>query len=188
MKTYFAIVQKETDSAYGISFPDLPGCFSAADDEQDIYAQAQSALALYARGEDALPAARSISALHQDQEVQADLAEGAFLIGVPLIVAERKARYNVMLEPSLVKGIDKAAKAAGVSRSEFVSRAVGWCLETQAGAVLVTRDRVGRAGAAFATRDKAVRTAKKLVRSASTGVFEISPKPSRRKRKTSKQN
>jgi predicted RNase H-like HicB family nuclease len=31
MRTYFAIVHKEEDSAVGVVFPDLPGCFSAGD-------------------------------------------------------------------------------------------------------------------------------------------------------------
>ena len=44
---YFAIVHKDEDSAYGISFPDVPGCFSAADREEDIIANAIEALSLY---------------------------------------------------------------------------------------------------------------------------------------------
>lgn len=36
MKTYFALVHKDEVGAYGISFPDLPGCFSAADDLDDL--------------------------------------------------------------------------------------------------------------------------------------------------------
>ena len=29
MNTYLALIHKDDDSAYGVSFPDLPGCFSA---------------------------------------------------------------------------------------------------------------------------------------------------------------
>jgi hypothetical protein len=28
MKTFIALVHKDEDSAWGVSFPDLPGCFS----------------------------------------------------------------------------------------------------------------------------------------------------------------
>ena len=40
MKPYIAIVHKDQDSAYGLSFPDAPGCFSAADDMDDVFANA----------------------------------------------------------------------------------------------------------------------------------------------------
>ena len=36
MKTYFAVVSKECDSAYGLWFPDVEGCFAAAEREEDI--------------------------------------------------------------------------------------------------------------------------------------------------------
>jgi len=31
MAIYIALVHKEKDSAYGVSFPDFPGCISAGD-------------------------------------------------------------------------------------------------------------------------------------------------------------
>ena len=61
---------------------------------------------------------------------------------VPLIVAERKQRYNVMLDPSLVQGIDLVAKAAGVSRSDFIAYAATQSLVDKTGAVSVARGRV----------------------------------------------
>ena len=44
MKTYLALVHKDADSAYGLTFPDLPGCFAAADAEGDILRNAVEAL------------------------------------------------------------------------------------------------------------------------------------------------
>jgi hypothetical protein len=32
MKYFYAVVHKDEGSAFGVHFPDLPGCFSAADD------------------------------------------------------------------------------------------------------------------------------------------------------------
>ncbi len=40
MKPYIVIVHKDEHSAYGMSFPDAPGCFSAADEIDDIFAMA----------------------------------------------------------------------------------------------------------------------------------------------------
>ncbi len=33
MKIFYGLVHKDNDSAFGITFPDAPGCFSAADEE-----------------------------------------------------------------------------------------------------------------------------------------------------------
>lgn len=38
MKPYIGIVHQDAGSAYGISFPDAPGCFSAADTLDDLSA------------------------------------------------------------------------------------------------------------------------------------------------------
>jgi predicted RNase H-like HicB family nuclease len=47
MKTFIALVHKDEDSAWGVSFPDLPGCFSAADTLADVLPQAGEALELW---------------------------------------------------------------------------------------------------------------------------------------------
>ena len=44
MRTYFALVDKDPDSAFGIRFPDIPGCFSAADSANDVVPNATEAL------------------------------------------------------------------------------------------------------------------------------------------------
>jgi hypothetical protein len=36
MKTFYAIVHKDGDGAFGVQLPDAPGCFSAADDLADV--------------------------------------------------------------------------------------------------------------------------------------------------------
>jgi predicted RNase H-like HicB family nuclease len=51
VKYYRAFVEKEEGSAYGVRFPDLPGCFSAADRIEDVFANAIDALALWFEGE-----------------------------------------------------------------------------------------------------------------------------------------
>ncbi len=139
MLVYYAIVHKDSDSAFGISFPDIPGCFSAADEEDDMLFQAQEALALYASNPEALPQARSIQDLKNDVEVQRDLMAGAFFIAVPFIAMDRKGRFNLMLDTSLVASVDRLANAVGVSRSEFVSRTLEHHLKYETGAVVLSR-------------------------------------------------
>ena len=53
---YVAVIDKDPGSAYGIQFPEVPGCFSAADDFGDIVPNAIEALSLFFEdGEPALP-------------------------------------------------------------------------------------------------------------------------------------
>lgn len=139
MNTYFALIHKDPDSAWGVSFPDLPGCFSAADEEANIYENAQQALSLFADGGLELPPARTLSDLLDDPAIKAEIARGAVLIGIPLIVVGKKARYNVMLDPGLVDGVDSAARSAGVSRSEYISQALGKRLRQDVGAQSVSK-------------------------------------------------
>ncbi|MEQ1651140.1 MAG: type II toxin-antitoxin system HicB family antitoxin [Hyphomicrobium sp.] len=144
MTTYFALVHKDADSAYGISFPDLPGCFSAVDHEDEIFHGAQAALSLYASDEILLPKARSLSQLRADKGVAGEIAAGAFMISISLIEVSRKARYNLMLASDLVEGVDETATVLGISRSEFVAQAIGQRLKTEANAVLLQKSGKGR--------------------------------------------
>ncbi len=139
MRTYFAIVHKDAGSAYGVCFPDLPGCFSAADSEDEIYPNAQQALALYVSDMSEVPAGRSIEALRRDREISDEIAGGAFLIAIPLIASERKERYNIMLEPSLAESMDRVAKASGVSRSDYIAEAAYMRLKLDVAAVRVSK-------------------------------------------------
>ncbi len=82
MTLYIAVVHQEGESAFGLHFPDIPGCFSAADDLDDLLANASEALALHLECED-LPEARPIDVVRADDDVMRDLAEGAFLVTVP---------------------------------------------------------------------------------------------------------
>jgi predicted RNase H-like HicB family nuclease len=80
MLTFLAVVHKDADSAYGAHFPDLPGCYSGADEAEDVIPNAVEALALWFEHEPFV-APRSIEAIRA--EAAEDLREGAFLIAVP---------------------------------------------------------------------------------------------------------
>jgi predicted RNase H-like HicB family nuclease len=80
MPHYVAIVEDAgPDTAIGIWFPDLPGCFSAGDDVDEALRNAEEALALYAEAEAKegrrLPAPRLLSELKNDPGAAADLRD-----------------------------------------------------------------------------------------------------------------
>lgn len=121
MKTFLALVQKDDDSAFGVSFPDLPGCFSAADEEKDILSNAAEALELWFEDEPM----RAPRPLHKvTADVADDLAQGAFLIAVPYIRrTSRQRRVNVSLDTGTLDAIDTAAGQLGLTRSGFLAMA-----------------------------------------------------------------
>jgi predicted RNase H-like HicB family nuclease len=156
MRSYIAIVSKEPGSIWGVHFPDLPGCTSAGGTMEEAVANASKALRLWAEDETELPEATPLDDLRKRADVREDLAVGGMAVYVPLILLQRKQRYNVMLDPSLVEGIDRAARTAGVSRSDFIARAATQSLERDAGAVTIpgsqTRGQKGAEGSARSAR------------------------------------
>lgn len=121
MRSYLAIVHKDAGSAFGVSFPDLPQVFSAADAEEDLIQNAIEALRLWAEDEP-LPVPSPIEAVLGRVEVREELAEGAFLIRVPLIEDDtRVVRANVTFEAGTLRAIDEAAARRGLSRSAFLA-------------------------------------------------------------------
>lgn len=124
MPHYIAVVHKDADSAFGISFPDLPGCFSAADTSEDLIANAMEALELWSDDIAEMPAASTIEALRSDQAIQAELAAGAMLVSVPFVRnIGKSARINITLDKGLLEAIDDAASRRKMTRSGFLAQA-----------------------------------------------------------------
>lgn len=121
MKTFFALVHKDRDSAFGVSFPDLPGCFSAADRIEDVLPNACEALELWFEdAEDVDPCEMSAIAA----EVADELAAGAFLLAVPrMSTAGKSVRVNLSMDRGILDAIDTAAAARKLTRSAFIAEA-----------------------------------------------------------------
>ena len=124
MRGYIALVHKDADSAWGVIFPDVPGCFSAADTEEDLLANAIEALSLHLEGQETPPPARSAAELAADPGIAAEIARGAFLMFVPLVTrAHTTVRANISLDRGLLEAIDEAARQRGMTRSAFIAEA-----------------------------------------------------------------
>lgn len=86
MKPYIVIVHKDPESAYGMTFPDAPGCFSAADSIDELFANAAEALMLWTEGmrEDKLPMPepRDLSELRDDPEWAESFADAAIVVAI----------------------------------------------------------------------------------------------------------
>jgi antitoxin HicB len=88
MRHYIAVIHKEPDSAYGVSFPDVPGVVASAASLDAALAEAGEALAFAAEDWSKLsgrsfPAPRSLDVLRKDSRFRETSAE-AVVAAIPL--------------------------------------------------------------------------------------------------------
>lgn len=121
MQYFYAIVHKDPGSAFGVQFPDLPGCFSAADRVEDVLPNACEALELW------FDDAEEVKPSHLDEVramVAEQLAAGAFIVAVPRIRRGGKlVRANISLDRGMLDAIDRAASERSLTRSAFLADA-----------------------------------------------------------------
>lgn len=120
MQYFIGIVHHDPDSSYGISFPDLPGCFSAGEDLVELERNAIEAIDLFLDGEDIdqYPA-RDMNQIAR--EIEAGGATDYMLMSVPFLRSGgRNVRVNISVDQSTLAAIDQAAQRRKLSRSAFL--------------------------------------------------------------------
>ena len=122
---YPVVIHKEKGSDYGVSVPDLPGCFSAGRTMQEALESAREAVAAHIEGMlldgDRVPPPTSIDA-HQ---ANPDYAGGVWGI-VPANLGKlsgKAKRINITLPERALTELDACAKSFGETRSGFLLRA-----------------------------------------------------------------
>lgn len=107
---------------HGVAFPDFPGCFSAADSWEELPANIQEAVEAHFEGEDVdIPKPTPLEELVSRPEYQ---GSAWMMVDIDLARIRPKAvRINISLPDSLVRRIDKYAKARHLSRSGFLAKA-----------------------------------------------------------------
>jgi len=119
---YPAYIHKDDESAYGVTFPDFPGCFSAADNFADLPRLAQEAVEVHFEGESFdIPKPSTPEDWADD-----DRFTGGYwmLVDIDLSkVSTKSVRLNISLPENLVQRIDAAARRRGQSRSAFLANA-----------------------------------------------------------------
>ncbi len=118
-KVYYpALVDKDADSDFGVSFPDFPGCVSAGETLEDALLGAQEALsghvALMVADGDALPRPISLEQVTAEKEPST-----VAVTLVPVVPPGRARRVNVTLDEALLEEIDQISD----NRSGFLAEA-----------------------------------------------------------------
>jgi len=122
MAHYIALVDGKP-GAYGVVFPDAPGCTAMGETHEEALRSAVLALSEWV-GQDAPPVARSIDELRVDDEVREQLDDGSVFAMVPLIQEKgRPVKANLSIDAGLLEAIDDAAARIGLTRSAFLSSA-----------------------------------------------------------------
>lgn len=125
MARVYALIHEE-DGAFGISFPDFPGCVSGGASVEEALTRGADALTFHVAGliedGDALPPMRDLTRLRADPTFAAD-AEGAILTLVPVELPGKSVRVNISIDETLLDQIDRAARAGGETRSGFLASA-----------------------------------------------------------------
>jgi predicted RNase H-like HicB family nuclease len=119
MTAYIALLRKDSDSDYGVDFPDFPGCITAGRTLDEARRLASEALALHVRGmmedRETLPEPSELGNIMADPDNQKAVG---FLVDIP-IKPVRSIRVNVMLPDDLLKQIDQVSR----NRSQFLADA-----------------------------------------------------------------
>jgi predicted RNase H-like HicB family nuclease len=115
-QTYWAVVYKDTDSDFGISFPDFPGCVSAGSTMIELVEMGTEALNFHIEGmhEDGetIPAPTSFENLPADPEP--DCSEVS-RIPVTVTVPGKKRRMNLTIDANLIDQIETKYGKGGIS-------------------------------------------------------------------------
>ncbi len=121
----YALVH-EGDHAFGISFPDFPGCVSGGDTIDEAIRRGREVLAFHIEGMvqdgEALPVLRSLTELRKDSDFQ-ESAGDAVIVSVPIDIPGKAVRINISMDERLLESVDRAAAASGQSRSGFLAAA-----------------------------------------------------------------
>lgn len=127
---YPVYVHKDEGSAYGMTFPDFPGCFSAADELADLPRMAQEAIELHFEGEDfAVPEPSAPEQWLADERFQ----DGYWML-VELDLSKVRTtpvRLNISLPEYLVHQIDAYTKVHHQTRSGFLAQAAEQAMRDQ---------------------------------------------------------
>ena len=112
----------DENHAHGVTIPDFPGCFSAADAWDLLPNAIQEAIELYCEGEDMdIPDPSPMEKLIANP----DYAGGVWmLIDVDVSrLSTKPMRINISLPENLVQSIDRYAKTHHLTRSGFLAKA-----------------------------------------------------------------
>jgi predicted RNase H-like HicB family nuclease len=123
---YPVVIHKDRKSDYGVTVPDLPGCFSAGVTLEDALTNAVEAIECHLEGllldGDEIPQAQPVEAHLKNK----NFAGGTWaLVSVDLSrLASKTKRINITMPERVLSLVDEQARREGETRSGLLARAV----------------------------------------------------------------
>ena len=141
---YPAVIHKDSDSDFGVHFPDVPGCYSAGRTLEEAVGMAEEALNFHFDGlaEDDSPFPAASGLAEAEALARADRETGETVAAVQLIPAylpDEVARINLSIDKGLLARIDSVAGHYG--RSGWLAEAAREKLSS--GTVVTMKDSAG---------------------------------------------
>ena len=122
---YPVVLHKDPDSDYGVTVPDLPGCFSAGKTVDEALAMAKEAIELHLEGlideGQPVPSPGSIERHRQNP----DYGGGTWAIVAidPALLRVNAKRINITVPERILDAIDRFTGERGQTRSGFLVEA-----------------------------------------------------------------
>lgn len=117
------VVHKDENSDYGVTIPDMPGCFTAGTTLDEAINNIQEAAECHYVDEAELPVASSLERFVNDSEY----AGGIWvMVNIDLAKLKVKAkRVNITMPENLLHAIDRYAEQYHMTRSGLLAQAAG---------------------------------------------------------------
>ena len=132
------VIHKDPCSGYGVTVPDLPGCFSAGDTLDEAIESAHEAIACHVEGllmdDEPIPSRAPIET-HQADEDYRDGVWAIVAVDIARLSSKTK-RINITIPARVLDIVDQAAVREGQSRSRFLAEAALSHVQRQLGSPL----------------------------------------------------
>ncbi|MGD0867248.1 MAG: type II toxin-antitoxin system HicB family antitoxin [Rhizomicrobium sp.] len=124
MPRYVGLIEGKA-RAYGVVFPDLPGCTAMGKTMDDALGNACEALrdwvVVTEEGGGKIPRPRNLETLRREPDVRKALADGAGLATIPLVRETGKpVKANLSIDSGVLAAMDEEAARRSLTRSAFV--------------------------------------------------------------------
>jgi len=123
---YPVVIHKDKNSDYGVTFPDIPGCFSVGTSIEEALTMSQEAAECHIEGmlldSEPIPVPTSIES-HRENP---DYKDGLWaVVDIDISKLSLKAkRVNITIPERLLNTVDNYARNHGETRSGLLSQAV----------------------------------------------------------------
>ncbi len=122
---FSVVIHKDEKSGYGVTVPDLPGCFSAGDTLEEAIESVDEAIACHLEGllMDGEPIPEQLPLeTHQTSESYQDGTWALANVDVSKLTSRAK-RVNITVPARVLTIVDEAAAREGETRSGLLTRA-----------------------------------------------------------------